>query len=98
MADLSLHRNYTQIADSTTSGATAATITAVAGAASYAYKIAGASAGTVPSFGDTVTGYTAITAGTAKDIATTNSYYIIFVALDADGNVLAGVQKQAVIA
>lgn len=86
------------IADSATAGNTAATITAYTGASSYAYTIAGASAGTVPSFGDTVTGYTAITAGVATDIETTNDYYIIFVALDAAGNVIAGVQKQAIVA
>lgn len=86
------------IADSSTEGATAATVTAYTGASSYAYKIAGATAGTVPSFGDTVTGYTAITAGVATDIATTNNYYIIFVALDVDGNVIAGKQARAVIA
>lgn len=91
------------VADSATAGATALTVTAytVAGvsAASYAYKVIGASAGTVPCFGDTVTGYTAFTTiGTAFDVATTNNYYIIVVALDADGNVLAGKQVQAVIA
>ncbi len=86
------------VADHATSGSTSLTVSAFAGAASYAYKIAGASAGTVPSFGDTVTGYTAITVATATAVATTNDYYIICVALDVDGNVLAGKQVKAVIA
>lgn len=86
------------VADHATSGSTSLTVSAFTGASSYAYKIAGASAGTVPSFGDTVTGYTAITAGAATAVATTNNYYIICVALDADGNVLAGKQVQAVVA
>lgn len=87
------------VADSVTGGATALTVTAYAGASSYAYKIIGATAGTVPSFGDTVTGYTAFTTiGTAFDVTTTNDYYIIVVALDADGNVIAGKQVQAVVA
>lgn len=86
------------VADHATAGSTSLTVGAYTGAASYAYKIAGASAGTVPSFGDTVTGYTAITVDTATAVATTNNYYIIVVALDADGNVIAGKQVQAVIA
>lgn len=86
------------VADHATSGSTSLTVSAYAGASSYAYKIAGASAGTVPSFGDTVTGYTAITVATATAVATTNDYYIICVALDADGNVIAGKQVKAVVA
>ena len=87
------------VADATAAGKTTLTITPYTGAASYSYKIAGATAGAVPSFGDTVTGYTAATlVENAIDITTTNDYYIIVVALDADGNVLAAKQVQAVVA
>jgi len=75
------------------------TVTPVTGAASYSYKVSGASAGTVPSFGDEVSGYTAATLTDGKiTIATTNDYYIIFVALNSDGKVIAGNEVQAVIA
>lgn len=87
-----------EVADHATAGSTSLTVTAFAGASSYSYKIAGASVGAVPSFGDTVTGYTAITVATATAVATTNDYYIIVVALDADGNVIAGKQVQAIVA
>lgn len=81
-----------------TTGKTTLTVTPVDGAASYSYKIAGASAGTVPSYGDTVTGYTAATlTNNAIDVTTTNDYYVIMVALDANGNVLAGKQLKAVV-
>lgn len=85
-------------ADATAAGKTTITVTAFTGASSYAYKIAGATAGTVPSFGDAVTGYTAatLTSG-AFDVTTTNDYYVIVVALDADGNVIAGNQIKAVV-
>lgn len=86
-------------ADATAAGKTTLTVTAYTGAASYSYKIAGETAGTVPSFGDTVTGYTEATlVSGAFDVTTTNDYYIIVVALDADGNVIAGKQVQAVVA
>ena len=43
--------------------------------------------------------YTAATlVANAFDVTTTNDYYIIVVALDADGNVLAAKQVQAVVA
>ena len=87
------------VADATAAGKTTLTITPYTGAASYAYKIAGSSAGTVPSFGDTVTGYTAATlVANAVNVTTTNAYYIIVVALDTDGNVLAAKQVQAIVA
>jgi len=86
-------------ADAAAAGKTTLTVTSYTGAASYAYKIVGATAGTVPSFGDVVEDYTAATlVSGAIDIATTNDYYIIMVALDADGNVIAGKQVKAVVA
>lgn len=87
------------VADASAAGKTTLTITPYTGAASYAYKIAGATAGTVPSFGDTVTGYTAAALSeNTVYVATTNDYYIIVVALDAAGNVIAAKQVQAVVA
>lgn len=86
-------------ADATAAGATTLTIVPVTGAAKYQYIIAGASAGTVPSFGDTVTEYTDATlVANAFDVTTTNDYYIIVVAVDADGNVIAGKQVKAIVA
>jgi len=86
-------------ADATEAGATTITVTPFAGAASYSYKIAGATAGTVPSYGDTVSDYTAATLVDGKvDVTTTNDYYVIVVALDAAGNVIAGKQVKAVVA
>lgn len=84
-------------ADSSTSGATDLTVTAFGGADSYKYKVIGATADTAPAFGDEVTGYTTITAGTATAITTTNDYYIDVVALDANGKVIAGKQLKAVV-
>lgn len=85
-------------ADATAAGKTTLTVTPFADAASYSYKIAGGTAGTVPSYGDAVTGYTAATlVDGAVDITTTNDYYIIVVALDAKGNVIAGKQVKAVV-
>lgn len=86
------------VADATSAGATTLTIVPVAGASKYQYKIAGSTAGTVPSFGDTVTGYTDATlVSNAFDVTTTDDYYIIVIAVDADGNVIAGKQVQAVV-
>lgn len=86
-------------ADATAAGKTTLTVTPFAGAAAYKYTIAGATAGTVPSYGDTVAAYTAATlVDGAIDIETTNDYYIIMVAVDAAGNVIAGKQVKAVVA
>ena len=86
-------------ADATAEGKTTLTVTSMPGAVSYAYKVVGASAGTVPSYGDTVEDYTAATLVDGKvDVTATNAHYIIVVALDAAGNVIAGKQVQAVVA
>lgn len=86
------------VADSETAGSTTLTITPFAGASAYKYTIAGATAGVVPSLGESASTYTAATLTDNKiDIATTNAYYIIVVAVDASGNCIAGKQVQAII-
>lgn len=85
-------------ADSTVAGNTTITIVPNREAVSYSYKIAGASEGTVPSYGEKVTGYTTATLSDNKfDVATTNNYYIIVVGLDKEGHVVAGKQVKAVV-